>query len=81
MEEVRQEVHALTQEVRGIRDDIAEIKRLLTGAYGMAKNLHANGNGQQHPTSLVCSRSPFQKHYKHPDGSCSCQHAPAWAKA
>lgn len=82
MEEVRREVRALSQEVRGIRDDIAELKRLLTGAYGSTKS-NGNGNGQgahfTYAASLGCSHNPFQTHRPMPDGSCACQHAP-WAR-
>jgi hypothetical protein len=78
MEEVRQEVRALTKEVRGIRDDIAELRRLLLGgAYGPAKT---TGNGH-HVSTTACSGSPYQTHHRMADGSCSCQHAPAWSKA
>jgi hypothetical protein len=79
MDEVRNEVRTLRDEVLGMRNDLAELKRLMIAAYGPTKT-NGNGNGNTFPTTLNCSRSPFQHHYRMTDGSCACQHTPAWAR-
>lgn len=68
MEEVRNEVRSLRGDIASLAKDVAELKRLVSGAYG------GNGHNTSGQLTTGCSRSPFQTHYRMADGTCACQH-------